>query len=173
MKKITFLLIIVSLFISNIGNAQKKVQKLTEYKASNNVTYKVGDRIKMGQGSSADGNFVYLKMAGWMAGSPDAVPIGSAYASMELKIKKIKRYNQKMFKGVYFTIGGGNLVNYNLDIENAISTCEVENCTKKTEAKVVTEDKYDQLKKIKKLFDDGILSENEYNTEKTKILSSN
>ncbi|WP_281991194.1 SHOCT domain-containing protein [Aquimarina aggregata] len=173
MKKITFLFITISALIFNIGHAQKKVQKLTEYKASNDVIYKTGDRIKMGKGSSTNGDFVYLKIAGWMAGSPDATPIGSAYAGMELKIKKIKRYNHKMFKGVYFTIGGGNIVNYNLDIENAISTCEIQNCTGKTRTNIAIDDKYDQLKKIKKLFDDGILSEEEYKTEKTKILSSN
>ncbi|WP_026632820.1 SHOCT domain-containing protein [Dyadobacter alkalitolerans] len=56
-----------------------------------------------------------------------------------------------------------------MDIENAIATCEIENC--KGESSVhAKSDKYDQLKKLKDLHDKGILSEDEYSAEKKKLL---
>ena len=38
-------------------------------------------------------------------------------------------------------------------------------------APVSSEDKYDQLRKIKKLYDEGILTEEEFTAEKKKILN--
>lgn len=76
----------------------------------------------------------------------------------------------KRYKGVYFTVGGGNITNYTLDIENAIATCEVENCIEEKNERNSSVDKYDQLKKLKELFDEGILTQEEYDAEKKKIL---
>jgi len=45
-------------------NAQN-VKKLNEYKASNGITYKIGDEIKLGKGSNDNGNIVYVTMVGW------------------------------------------------------------------------------------------------------------
>lgn len=160
----------------------KKMEKLDEYVASNGITYKVGDEIKLGRGSDTNGRFVYINIAGWgaMAGATnnanynaDQNRLGSANSGLIVTVKKIKKYNYKRYKGVYFTIGGGNITNYSLDIENAIKTCEVENCTKEVQKVEIvgnTSDKYDQLAKLKKLLDDGVLTQAEFDAEKKKIL---
>lgn len=183
MKKITFLLITILTF--NLTIAQNKVEKLNEYTASNGITYKIGDEIRLGRGSDTNGRFVYVNMAGWLAAASatndanynaNQNRLGAVNAGLIVTVKKIKKYNSKRYKGVFFTIGGGNITNYSLDIENAIKTCEVENCTKEVQkVKVVgnTTDKYDQLKKLKELLDSGVLTQVEYDAEKKKILEKN
>lgn len=169
MKKITLLTIILLTF--HIANGQKKREKLEEYTASNRITYKIGDEIKLGRGSDTNGKFVYVKIGGWaVSTNPENNRLGAANAGLIVTVKKINKYNYKRYKGVYLTIGGGNITNYTMDLENAISTCEVENCTKESEVAQSTSDKYDQLGKLKKLFDDGVLTEKEYEAEKKKIL---
>lgn len=162
MKKIILLLLMVSAFAS----AQDKV---TEYKASNSITYKVGDTIVLGRGSGHQGTFVYLKMAGWMVGTE--TQIGSAYSGLNVIIKKIKLQKFKGASKMYFTVGGGNITNYSLEIEEAIATCEIKDCNSPQSTAVNKNDKYDQLKKLKELLADGTLSQEEFETEKKKLLN--
>lgn len=163
--------ILVTLFLIPTLIYSQKKEKLEEYTASNGITYKVGDTFKLGQGSDTNGQFVYVNMGGWMASTdPQATRLPAANAGLILTVKKIKQYNSKRFKGVYFTVGGGNITNYVVDIENAIKTCEVEICNKET---VSSYDKYDQLAKLKKLLDEGVLTKEEFESEKKKILRSN
>jgi len=162
MKKIILLLF---LFYLSIANAQ---ERLKEYKASNNITYKEGDLITLGRGSGGQGTFVYLKIAGWMTGSE--TQIGSAYSGLNVEIKKIKKQTFKGAEKVIFTVGGGNITNYSLEIEEAIASCEIKDCVNQSAVAVNKTDKYDQLKKLKVLLDDGTLSKEEYEVEKKKIL---
>jgi hypothetical protein len=171
MKKLLLLGIMSFVFVS--VNAQK-VEKLNEFKASNGVTYKVGDQIKLGRGSGANGAFVYVTIGGWgMVASGKVTPLPPSDAGLIVTIKKIRKYNYKHYKGVYFTVGGGNITNYNVDIENAIATGEIFDPKAKKIAKEkgnAVPDKYDELMKIKKLFDQGVLTKEEYEAEKKKIL---
>lgn len=171
MRTATFL---ISIFVVNLVYAQN-VEKLEEYTASNGITYKVGDEIKLGRGSDTNGKFVYVNVGGWaMSTDAESNRLGAANAGLIVTVKKIKKYDYKRYKGVYFTVGGGNITNYTLDIENAIITCEIEDCKNNNEvSSISTSDKYDQLAKLKKLFDDGVLTEEEYNAEKKKVLDGN
>ena len=70
---------------------------------------------------------------------------------------------------VYFTVGGGNLTNYTLYIDDAIQTCEVLPCAALDDHQPVA-DKFDQLKKLKDLLDSGAITKAEYDVEKKKLL---
>jgi hypothetical protein len=160
MKKILFLLFLAIGFSSH-------AQKLKEYKASNNVVYKKGDVIKMNKGSAENGDFVYLSIGGWAAGTGQKIP--ATYAGVAVKIKKIKKYKKHGVEKVLFTVNGGNITNYILDIEPAISSCEVTPCSQK-KATTKSESKYDKLKKLKELLDSGAITKEEFEKEKKKIL---
>lgn len=146
------------------------------YKASNGITYHIGDTILLGRGSAQNGDFLYLQMGGWAAiaghdqskGS-DQNNISKAYSGTAVTLKKIKTYKIKGVAKVYFTVGGGNITNYSLIIEDAIESCEVKDCNKKEGAKA--DDKYAKLAKIKELLDSGVLTQEEFDKEKAKILS--
>ncbi len=176
-------LILFTLFFSQLVFAQRKTEILKEYTASNGITYKVGDEIKLGRGSGQNDEFVYVNISGWgavMAAQQDPnfnTRLGSGNSGLIVTVKKITKYNMKRYKGVYFVIGGGNITNYSLDIENAIKTCEVENCIKEVQKVEIvggqSNDRYDKLKKIKELKESGVLSSEEYEAEKKKILEEN
>ena len=154
------------LLISTVSFSQR-VQKLDEYKASNGVVYKKGDIITMNIGSAHNGGFVYLTVGGW---TPSSFQIPSSFAGAPVKVKKIKKYKVKGVEKVLFTVGGGNITNYVLDIEPAIQVCEVTPCKAKDGKH--SSSKYDELKKLKELLDSRVINEEEFEIEKKKILGS-
>lgn len=173
MKNLSLLVITILLFISV---SAQKIQKLDEYKASNGITYKIGDEIKLGRGSNDNGSFVYVTMGGWAAANGDVSGLPPANAGLLVTVKKIRKFDYKHQKGVYFTVGGGNITNYNLDIESAIQTCEIQDCKEDNVAKSDSKDgsdMFEQLKKLKELHDTGILTKEEYEKEKKEILDKN
>jgi len=161
MKKIILLLLFTSFSFAQ--------ERLKEYKASNDITYKEGDTITLGRGSGGQGTFIYLKIAGIMAGS--ATQIGSSYSGLNVIIKKIKLAKFKGAEKVFFTVGGGNITNYMLEIEEAIATCEVKDCLKPQNTSITQTDKFDKLKKLKLLLADGTLNQEEFDAEKKKLLN--
>lgn len=175
MKNKKRIFLIIAILTLSLVQAQKKREKLFEYTGSNNITYKIGDNINLGRGSDTNGKFVYVNIGGWaISSNPEENRLGAANAGLIVTIKKIYKYNYNRYKGIYFIVGGGNITNYTLDIENAIKTCEVENCTKEIQKVEVVEnktDKYDQLVKLKKLLDNEVLTQKEYDAEKKKILN--
>lgn len=66
-------------------------------------------------------------------------------------------------------------MNYEIDLENAIKSGELivpdEFLPKEKSQNINSETKYDKLKKIKDLKDSGVLSEEEFQKEKDKIMS--
>ena len=155
------------------GNSQA-TESLDSYTASNGITYSVGDEVKLGKGSDSDGKFVYVTIGGWaVSTNPEANRLPAANAGLIVTIKKIKKYNKKRMKKVVLTVGGGNITNYLIDLENAIDKCEIENCVDdKQEVSSQEPDKYDKIKKLKDLLDEGILTKDEYESEKKKLLES-
>lgn len=161
------LLIFMGLMV-HFSSAQKRMDS---YTATNGVTYNEDDMVTLNVGSGINGTFISLYVGGWA--TPPQQGLGSGYNDYPLKIKKIKKFTKRGAEKVVFTVGGGNITNYYLVIEDAIRECEVLPCNGNDIQKVEivdSEDKYDKLAKLKKLFDDGVLSKEEYESEKKKIL---
>jgi hypothetical protein len=167
MKKIILLALIA---IAHNASAQMQI-KLKEYTASNGKTYKIGDVIKLNKGSGPYGEFVYVTVGGWaVSANPEDNRLGAGNSGLEVTIKKIRKGNTKRYKVVNFTVGGGNLTNYVMNIEGAIESCEIENCKTNKENPDPVPDKYSKLRELKKLLDDGIINQSEFEAEKAKIL---
>lgn len=170
---------ILTLFISLLLAFNVYSGTLESYKAKNSITYNIGDTIKLGRGSAPNGDFLYLQMGGWGAiasynsnGGSDQFNIGKSYSGLNVIVKKIKTFKVKGAESVIFVVAGGNITNYNLTIEDAIATCEVAACKKEAvQATIInTPSKFDELKKLKELFDAGAITDQEYQTEKAKLL---
>lgn len=172
MKKLTIIILAI------ISSFNAKAQKLVAYAASNGITYHLKDTVHLGLGSAPNGTFLYLQMGGWAAiasysasDGPNANNIGRGYANTAVIVKKINQTKIKGIVKVYFTVGGGNITNYLLYIEDAIQTCEVTPCMATNNNQQVVADKFDQLKKLKGLLDSGAITQTEYDEQKKKILN--
>ncbi len=162
MKKLMFVLLILCSFNSYS-------QKLKEYKASNGITYHVGDSVVMGAASGDNDYYVYMWMTSALAKGQGIR--GRAYIDTPVIIKKIKNFKVRGEEKVMFLVGGGNITNYTLDIENAISACEIKDCNNKKPTSNSMTSKYDELKKLKELLDSGVITQEEFEKEKEKILN--
>ena len=155
-----------------------RAQKPVSYTASNGVTYHLKDTVRLGFGSAPNGNFLYLQMGGWGAimsydanKSNDQLNIGRGYANTAVIVKKINQTKIKGIVKVYFTVGGGNITNYILYIEDAIQACEVKPCMAQNNNQPAVADKFDQVKKLKGLLDSGAITQSEYDEQKKKLLN--
>lgn len=154
--------LVYSVLLLSISLTSFAQQNHPEYKASNNVTYHIGDTVKLGRGSGNSGQFVFVYAAGLSGGA--ALP--SHYASGNAVIKKVQTWKVKGAVRWHLVVGVGLLTNYYIQIEDAIATCEVAQCNTPT----AQTDKFDQLKKLKELLDSGAITQEEYDAEKKKIL---
>ena len=153
---------------------------------------KEGDTLKLGTGSRDRQFFSYIysspnslgQIMIASAGDPVVLDyLGNDYNNMVAVVKKFgAKGNKKTGYLAYAVIGIGELENYWVEIENAISYNEIIPSDSKyipekeiMEVKVVGQsaDKYVQLAKIKKLYDDGVLTKEEYEMEKDKVLKAN
>jgi hypothetical protein len=165
MKKI----ILIVFLLSSLCSFSKNLPK---YKASNGITYSIGSEIIMGEASGENDYYVYMWITSALAKGGGIK--GRAYNGLPVTIKKIRRFKSKNAEKVLFLVGGGNITNYTLDIENAIASCEIKDCIEKVNKVEVVRDaesKYDELKKLKELLDSGAITQNEFEKEKKKILN--
>lgn len=150
-----------------------------EYKASNGKTYHIGDTVKVALGSMPDGNFKYI-----LASQPSFLPprrnsndlsARRDLAHTNAVIKKIKTGSRLTDNGnkTILVVKGNGLLNFDIWIEEAIAACEVTPCvTTNSSATVPAASVADELLKLKKLLDAGALTQDEFNTQKKKLLGN-
>jgi hypothetical protein len=165
MKKI-FLIFICALSVGFIN-----AQSLTEYTASNNVTYHIGDTIKLGRGSAPTGNFIYCQMGDTYAvmaalgghGQIDqGLPRNLSGANMI--IKKIKETTFKGAKLISFNVAGGNFVKYKILVEDALATGELKS------SGYTSDEALAALKKAKDKLDLGLIKPEQYDSIKATLI---
>ena len=160
--KLTFFAL---LFLFSIST---HAEQLTNYKASNGKLYEIGDKIKLSRGSGQNGNFVYLTLGG-LGLRGLSTQLDHTYTGSTCTLKKIKTTKDTR---IIFIVGNGGLSNFELSIEDAIVTCEIVDCKKDLPPATIvnTPSKFDELKKLKELLDAGAITEQEYESEKEKLL---
>lgn len=126
MKYLTILLLFVGLGV--------KAQKLTEYKAVNGITYKIGDTVLIGKGSGTDGKYVYMALGG-KAGyivykSGATINVSAGFNGIKVIIVSMKNYKLGTGSKTFFFLDAGNKTIFTLIIDDAISACEVLPCKK-------------------------------------------
>lgn len=147
----------------------------------------VGDDMRVGSGSTDDGSFKYIRIAStsWTyntsssgvnsraANQANSLPV--SFSGLRMRIKKIRVVGSKKRGYVpYLILGGGTLTNYECDIQQAVKVGEVicdgcETLNKKS-SDFRSESVADELNKLKKLKDEGVLTEDEFQQQKKKLL---
>lgn len=159
---------LIALTIAMIVSINCYAQKIMSYKASNGVNYEVGAKVKIGLGTGLNGKFVFLGSNGIWNGDVDALA-GPKYANNELLIKRITTRFEGGHDQMVFIVESGGLFNYQLDIEHAIQTCEVVPCKAQATRYFSVAD---EILKLKKLLDTGILTQSEFDEQKKKLLAN-
>jgi hypothetical protein len=158
---------------------------------SESIRFDVGTDIRLGTGSTDDGSFKYIRISSqsWLhkdykcginsriTNQANSLPI--SFTGLRMHIKKLRFVgNEKRGQVIYLVLGGGTATNYECDIVQAVRAGEVEcdGCEvfRKINSNVVMVNQLsiaDELTKLKKLKDDGMLSKTEYQTQKEKLLN--
>lgn len=139
----------------------------------------VGENLKLGYGSNPrkDFQFINISPASWatiMAG-PKIVSLGSGWANLEMTIKDFKLWGtKKQGKKWYIILGGGNIANYACEIREALDFGEVRTALNDSKKQNNTNNSdlsiADELKKLKELLDSGIITQEEFDAQKAKLL---
>lgn len=187
MKKTLSFLILLTILICKAQNAQKfendTLTTSTGFKVYENLD------IKIGTGSMNDGDFKFIRTnatslfnyystTGYQGLANQANSFRRSNSGLSFKVKKIMTRGSKKNGYVYYVKIGQGLINYEMDVENAIRSGEIivpdEFLPKsKNQIQQMKESKYDKLTKIKELKDSEVLSEEEYQKEKEKVLNEN
>ncbi|WP_415328933.1 SHOCT domain-containing protein [Chryseobacterium sp. MMS23-Vi53] len=145
----------------------------------------VGLDLKIGTGSMNDGDFKFIRTnassmfnyystTGYQGLANQANSFRRSNSGLTFKVKKIMTRGSKKNGFIYYAKIGSGMINYEVDLENAIKSGEItvpdEFLPKEKSQNQNSETKYDRLKKIKELKDSGVLSEEEFQKEKEKIM---
>jgi hypothetical protein len=188
MKKIISILIFLFTLICHAQH-EPKFENDTLTTSTGFKVYE-GLSIKIGTGSMNDGDFKFIRTnvsslfnyystTGYQGLANQANSFRRSNSGLTFKVKKIMTRGNKKNGYVYYAKIGQSLINYEMDVENAIKSGEIvvpEEFLPKTKnqiQEIIKESKYDKLKKIKELKDSGVLSEEEFQKEKERIMSEN
>ncbi len=187
-KTLSILCMVIALFCKAQNETKFENDTLT---TSTGFKVYEGLEIKIGTGSMNDGDFKFIRTnatslfsyystTGYKGLANQANSFSRSNSGLIFKVKKIMSRGSKKNGFVYYAKIGQGLINYEMDVENAIKFGEIvvpeEFAPKsKNQIQVIStiETKYDKLKKIKELKDSGVLSDEEFQKEKDKILSEN
>ncbi|WP_326980988.1 SHOCT domain-containing protein [Chryseobacterium sp. MYb264] len=179
--------LIVTLLISGISYSQTS-PKFENDTLTTSTGFKVyeGLDLKIGTGSMNDGDFKFIRTnassmfnyystTGYQGLANQANSFRRNNSGLTFKVKKIMTRGNKRNGFVYYAKIGNGIINYEVDIENAIQSHEIivpnEFLPIEKPQQQNSETKYDKLKKIKELKDSGVLSDEEFQKEKDKIMS--
>jgi len=184
--------VLTNAFSQDNDSTLPRIDEDTLYSTSG---YKIVENqyIKIGTGSAPDGDFKFIRINSeslfaynsttryqGLENSANAFPRNQS--GLKFKIKAVEKRGSKKRGYVYYAKIGMGLINYEIDVDNAIAAGELvvpgEFKPKLKTAPVVVEVKQqlsvaDELTKLKKLFDDAVLTKEEYEAQKKKLLERN
>jgi hypothetical protein len=162
MKRLLFTLIIsIPLFTQ---------AQITQYKASNGVTYHVGDTLRLGRGTKSDGSFLYVEDRGIIPNPRSVRTLPKEFDNVGAIIKSMRKMTVNGIDKYMFMVNPGGPMRYSVFIDDAIGACEVKPCAADS-PKQQTGSVADEIKKLKSLLDAGAITQSEYDKQKKKLLN--
>lgn len=175
-------------FVANTALAQDSLPKIENDTLYTTSGYRIGEgqEITVGKGSLPDGGFFYIKRNTKAAiginfestkngdkAMSDAFP--KHQYGQKFIVKKLRKDGSKKRGYNYMAIINSGPTKYEIDVENAITAGELKVPEEYKSAGQDTQsakekDPTEELRKIKKLYDDGILTKEEYEAQKKKLL---
>lgn len=188
---ITFLSIISIEYANCQDSSLPRIENDTLFTKSGYKIYRK-QHIKVGSGSTPDGDFKYIRTNSASifnysardgrnsSAANSANALSRNNSGLSYQIKRIEKSGNKKHGYVYYAIINKSILAYEIDVENAIASGEVEVPEEfKPKQKATTFEikqqisPADELKKWKSLLDSGIINQDEYDAKKKKILDNN
>ena len=158
----TFSLNAQTLNYSDLSSGKKPKGKFQTYISKNGITFNVGDKVNIGNPSSATGDYKYISCMDAMG---TIYKLDANIANNKSEIKKI--YTQKRngeIKAAFATIATG-VSKYYFYIEEALENGEI-----KTDSFMTSKDALEKLKEAKSKLDLELISKEEYDKIKAELV---
>ena len=155
-------------------------------------TVKPGDELILGKGTLPNKffAFVYQSPTGYFSetslDASNRKSLISTFAGKKVKVKRLTSYGTKRTGfNVVAVVGAGDIVNYWIELDQAIEAGEIIvpepfasklDINKKNTPVIVQQSSSsvaDEIKKLKELYDSGVLTKEEYEGQKKKLLEKN
>jgi hypothetical protein len=187
MRKIIIVLLLTPLLSLAQNERLPRYENDTLYTISG-FTVTKDQKLKIGTGAMPDGDFKYIRTSstslfqyrsnnGYQGLANQANAFSRGNSGLEFKVIRIDKRGTKKNGFVYYPVINSGMVRYEIDLENAIASGEIDvpdqYKPKPKETAVVVKQEIsvaDELVKLKKLYDDGILTKEEYESQKKKLL---
>lgn len=171
MKKLIILLFLIPFYgFSQIPGKKIEGPIKTKY----GFLIQEGDTIIIGTGTNPNGDFKYIYMPtnGFAGNQESSLP--KMYSGASIQIKFFKKLSGPKFGEKFFTVfnmGGFNQV---IEFEQAYESGEIiyPKNPLKNKSSINTSSISDELIKLKKLLDNGVLTQAEFDAQKKKILNN-
>jgi hypothetical protein len=138
-----------------------------------NIT--VDQEVKLGTGTRDNGDFKFITVSktSWLVvANPKQPSMHKEFGHHTAIVKKLKTTGNEHNGYIYYLILGiGDIVNYQCDVENAIAAGEIV-VPDRFKAKTANgpTSVADELAKLKKLYDDSVITKEEFEAQKKKLL---
>jgi hypothetical protein len=168
-KSIITLALICAAFILNAQTLKfehlqefKPKGKFQNYLAANGETYSVGDTLKIGTPSGANGSFLYISQMTLLG---DIIEVEASSTNTNAIVKKIKAYGTKRtgYKAQFQTKGMTAIDNYFIAFEDALNSGELNSGFMSSDEALA------ELKKAKDKMDLGLISQEEFNELRAEL----
>lgn len=177
MKILFTLITIISVFnVFAQQNDEGKVINDTLF-LNNGAKFVKGEKVQLGYGSNAFKDFEFVYLSPLSIAGKQKLP--SSWGNKTMVIKRFELWGTKRTgKQFYLILGGGNLSPYWADIKSAMDNGEIivmgindkETISRKNSPAAAPASIADEITKLKKLYDDGTLTKEEYEAQKKKLL---
>jgi hypothetical protein len=160
------------------------------YVTNSGFTVKAGDELVLGKGTLPNKffAFIYQSPVGYFTetslDASNRKSLISTFAGKKVKVKRLQSYGTRRTGfNVVAVVGAGDIVNYWIELDQAIEAGEIVvpepyasklDINKKNAPVVIQQGSVsvaDEIKKLKDLYDSGVLTKEEYETEKKKLLA--
>lgn len=172
------LLLAGALLATGAARAQIIGHSIPEYKTAAGTVLHVGDTLRVGRGSGPTGGFQYIYVPTNMFTGSHEVHFTSRLSGLALRVKDLRVQHDRTYGDKTVGVVKTNNLNGCVDLEAAEAAGEI--ITANTRAAAVSAagppaataapSTADELLKLKKLYDQKVLTKTEYDAQKAKLL---
>jgi len=159
-------------FLSFSGTAQIPGKSIAEYVTKQGTTFRKGDTLQLGLGTDIGGRFKYASVPPNLFVGTGTMPFNANYANQRMIIKdiRVQNMNKHMAPRTVAVVSSGGL-NGSVDVDAAEEAGEIKTAANRSRAVVPsTGGVADELLKLKKLLDANVITQQEFDAQKAKLL---